>query len=159
MDKVKMDYWVIRNKGGSFLKIWAHGTIVLSGLDEALCFCDRKVALNIASALGCEHYEVMEKMSAYRIFNEKERPQLKETGLATKDAINPGHYKQGGIECIDAINSMLLDENDAQHGFLRGQVVKYMWRLKGKESPLQDAKKAQWYLERLINDLEGESNV
>ena len=35
-------------------------------------------------------------------------------------------------------------------GFLKGQVFKYMWRCGQKDEPLQESKKAKWYLERLI---------
>ena len=35
--------------------------------------------------------------------------------------------------------------------FLKGQVIKYMWRYRHKGSPSQDLKKAEWYRERLEN--------
>jgi len=37
---------------------------------------------------------------------------------------------------------------------LQGNVLKYLLRLWVKENPLQDAKKARWYLDRLIDNLE-----
>jgi hypothetical protein len=37
---------------------------------------------------------------------------------------------------------------------LRAQVVKYMWRLGHKDDALQDARKARFYLERIIDTLE-----
>ena len=37
--------------------------------------------------------------------------------------------------------------------FYRTQIIKYMWRLRDKGCPLKDAKKAQFYLERLIQKL------
>jgi hypothetical protein len=65
-----------------------------------------------------------------------------------KDAVNaPQHYTQGGIECIDAIAaSMTVDEFS---GFLKGNVMKYLWRYKNKGNAAQDLAKARWYLERL----------
>ena len=69
-----------------------------------------------------------------------------------KDAVNhPAHYTQGFIECIDAIASAL--GHDAFIEFLRGQVIKYMWRLGRKGEPLKDAEKGTWYASRLVAEL------
>ena len=64
----------------------------------------------------------------------------------------PKHYTQGKVECLDAIDSML--EESSRIDFYRSQIVKYMRRLRDKGSPLKDAKKAQFYLDRLIQKLE-----
>lgn len=64
------------------------------------------------------------------------------------DMVNhPPHYTFGKIEVIDAIDDWRL-------GFYEGQVVKYVARAKYKGAELQDLKKAQWYLNRLIIILE-----
>ena len=71
-----------------------------------------------------------------------------------KDAVNhPAHYTQGSIECIDAIESAL--SHDQFVGFLRGQILKYTWRLGLKGDSAEDAKKVQWYNDRLIKTLGG----
>jgi Protein of unknwon function (DUF3310) len=64
---------------------------------------------------------------------------------------HPAHYTQGSIECIDAIASAL--GHDAFIQFLRGQVIKYMWRLGHKGDALEDAKKGTWYASRLVAEL------
>lgn len=70
------------------------------------------------------------------------------------DMVNsPPHYNQGEIECIQAIKAMLGPEQ--YKSYCQGTVMKYVWRLNYKGKPLQDAKKAQWYLNQLINELEG----
>ena len=69
------------------------------------------------------------------------------------DPINPNHYK-GGIECIDAIKEAL---GLGFRPYLRGQVMKYLWRCDKKENELQDLQKAEWYLNRLICELSQES--
>ena len=51
-----------------------------------------------------------------------------------------------------AFDSML--EENSLIDFYRSQIVKYMWRLRDKGSPLKDAKKAQFYLDQLIEKLE-----
>jgi len=47
----------------------------------------------------------------------------------------------------------MLEESSRIH-FYRTQIVKYMWRLRDKGDPLKDGKKAQFYLDRLIQKLE-----
>ena len=64
---------------------------------------------------------------------------------------NPSHYTQGSVECIEAIESSMT--SDAFSGFLKGNVMKYIWRYENKENELQDLEKAQWYLNKLINFL------
>uniref|UniRef100_A0AAU7VHB8 DUF3310 domain-containing protein n=1 Tax=Escherichia phage vB_EcoS_P1338 TaxID=3161150 RepID=A0AAU7VHB8_9CAUD len=66
----------------------------------------------------------------------------------SKDMVNqPTHYTSGGIECLDAIRASMTEE--AFKGFLKGNVLKYMWRYEKKFNPTEDLKKAQWYLKRL----------
>lgn len=69
-------------------------------------------------------------------------------------AVNhPAHYTQGSVECIDAIESAL--SHDQFVGFLRGQILKYTWRMGLKGDSTEDAKKVQWYNNRLIKTLGG----
>ena len=69
------------------------------------------------------------------------------------DPVNrPSHYTAGGIECIDAIKASMSTE--AFLGFLKGNVQKYMWRYEKKVAPVEDLKKAQWYLSQLIEEQE-----
>lgn len=67
------------------------------------------------------------------------------------DAVNhPSHYNQGGIECIDALDAMVTGYPDPVAAALTWQVGKYIWRHPFKEKPLEDLKKARFYLDRLI---------
>ena len=68
---------------------------------------------------------------------------------AAIDLVNkPPHYNQGGIECIDAIESSMSKEAFAGH--CKACVLKYLWRYKDKGG-VESLEKAQWYLSRLIN--------
>ena len=71
------------------------------------------------------------------------------------DPVNhPRHYaKNGGIECIEAIEAS-MDKDDFR-GFLKGNVIKYMWRYEDKNG-LEGLKKAGWYLDLLIFSMENE---
>lgn len=65
---------------------------------------------------------------------------------------HPPHYREGGIEAIDVITAWKLD-------FELGNVVKYIARFRKKRNPLQDLRKAQWYLQHRISRLERESTT
>ncbi len=68
--------------------------------------------------------------------------------MTKPDLVNhPPHYKTGGVETIDFIEAKAL-------GFHEGNVVKYVARAKHKGSELEDLKKARWYLDRAIGNLE-----
>jgi len=66
------------------------------------------------------------------------------------DAINPEHYKKGNIEAIDAIKASMSDLEF--QGYLKGNVLKYMWRFRHKKG-VEDLQKAEWYNKRLIDEL------
>ena len=71
------------------------------------------------------------------------------------DVVNsPPHYKTGGIEAIEGIEASMGPE--AYAGYLKGSVTKYLWRYEKKGKPLEDLKKARWFLDRLISLREGE---
>lgn len=70
-----------------------------------------------------------------------------------KDAINPDHYKGGGIETIDYMQAKSTEEEFAGH--LRLTAIKYLSRAGLKDDVLQDIKKAHWYVSRLVFFLEG----
>jgi len=67
--------------------------------------------------------------------------------LFADDKVNsPSHYKVGGIETIDFIEAKQLD-------YHLGNVVKYISRAEFKDTKLENLKKAQWYLDRVIANL------
>ena len=65
------------------------------------------------------------------------------------DMVNhPPHYKSGGIETIDFIEAKELP-------YHLGNVVKYISRAGVKSHcPIEDLKKAQWYLNRYVELME-----
>jgi hypothetical protein len=71
------------------------------------------------------------------------------TSINVKDAINPDHYKVGGIEAIDYVKAKLSPEE--YRSYLRGNALKYLSRAGHKDDTTQDYKKAQWFIERLIS--------
>lgn len=62
----------------------------------------------------------------------------------------PAHYNQSGIECIDAIAASMTPAEF--QSYLKGNVQKYLWRYQHKNG-VEDCRKAQWYLDRLVKEL------
>lgn len=69
---------------------------------------------------------------------------------------SPSHYTRGSQEAIDIIEEAIQDAPTPGKGLLQGQVLKYMLRVWLKDNPLEDLKKARWYLNRLIEKMEPE---
>ena len=69
-------------------------------------------------------------------------------------SISPPHYKQGDIECIEAIKAAA--GGDGYDGYLQGNIVKYVWRFRHKGRPKEDLLKARWYLNELIKNWGGD---
>jgi hypothetical protein len=65
---------------------------------------------------------------------------------------NPQHYRQGKVECIDAIESATIGKTGIQ-AVCTANVIKYLWRFEDKGG-FEDIKKAQWYLNKLIETYE-----
>lgn len=66
------------------------------------------------------------------------------------DIVNsPAHY-QGEVECIDAIKSSMSKQQYI--GYLKGNIIKYIWRFERKNG-LEDLQKSEWYIQRLIKEI------
>lgn len=87
--------------------------------------------------------------SALALPDAPRKPKKAKQTMIFPDPVNsPDHYTSGGIETIDFIEAKELDYN-------LGNVVKYITRA-GKKNvkKLEDLKKAQWYINRAISNLE-----
>ena len=71
------------------------------------------------------------------------------------DSVNsPAHYTRGSQEAIDIIEGAIQDAPSVEAGMLQAQVLKYLLRLWLKDNSTEDAEKARWYLNRLIDKLQ-----
>ena len=69
------------------------------------------------------------------------------------DMVNhPSHYTQGGIECIDALKAATISKTGIE-AVCTANAIKYLWRYEEKNR-IEDVKKARWYIDRLIRELE-----
>jgi hypothetical protein len=65
---------------------------------------------------------------------------------------HPPHYNQGNLEVIEVIKDWGFAED-----FCAGNAIKYISRYKYKSNPVEDLKKARWYIDYLIKTLEEKS--
>jgi hypothetical protein len=83
---------------------------------------------------------------------------MSDVSIKELDMVNhPPHYEEGKIECIEAMEEVI--GRDGVIEFCIGNTFKYIWRhLKKHKSPLEDLKKARWYLDKAIYLLEENTN-
>ena len=75
--------------------------------------------------------------------------------FGSTDRVNsPAHYTQGSQEAIVTIEEAIDGAPSIQAGMLQAQILKYLLRVWYKDNPLEDLKKARWYLDRLISKLQ-----
>ena len=73
------------------------------------------------------------------------------------DLVNhPPHYNKGRYETINVIDDAIDEAPTTQLAYAQGNVIKYILRMWYKNKALQDAKKARWYLDKVISSLEKE---
>jgi len=71
------------------------------------------------------------------------------------DMVNsPPHYNNSGIECIEAIYHALGE--DGFIAYCQGNAMKYLWRYQYKGKPVEDLKKAKWYINQIIEVLQAD---
>lgn len=104
----------------------------------------------------------MKAITTDQVWNEDEEQALNEkfareflvTGRAEikADNINPNHYKQGKVECIDALEAATMNLTGIE-AVCTANAIKYLWRWKEKNG-VEDLKKAQWYINKLLTTQE-----
>jgi len=74
------------------------------------------------------------------------------------DVVNhPPQYNSGGIKCIDSMKAMSEGSYvEPHHAYSWQNAFKYIWRWPYKNG-VEDLRKARWYIDRLIHELENES--
>ena len=71
--------------------------------------------------------------------------------IVTDNVNKPMHYQgNSNLECIDAIRACLSKEE--YEGFLRGNMLKYIWRFRQKGGA-ESLRKSNWYYKKLMESL------
>jgi len=91
-------------------------------------------------------------MQVYLDMAEKETAHSSRDNAVEDVVAKPYHYNTGNIECIEAIEESMSEF--AFKGYLKGNCMKYLWRYDYKGKPVEDLQKAQWYLARLLKEVE-----
>lgn len=97
------------------------------------------------------------KLMGYEVIDDT--PTIAETAAKRSEDVkpdpvnHPAHYTSGGIECIDAMQAAFGAE--VVKDFCLCNAFKYLWRHRNKNG-VEDLKKARWYLNRLIREMEVE---
>lgn len=97
------------------------------------------------------------KLMGYEVIDDT--PTIAETAAKRSEDVKPdpvnrpAHYTSGGIECIDAMQAAFGAE--VVKDFCLCNAFKYLWRHRNKNG-VEDLKKARWYLNRLIREMEVE---
>lgn len=105
---------------------------------------------NRASNWRWEWEDGLTNIIAYKVINSKPDGSDEELSVVyVPDVVNhPSHYTNGKVECIDAIESATVGKTGIE-AVCVANVIKYLWRYEDKNG-LEDIKKAQWYLNKLI---------
>lgn len=120
---------------------------VADGVTVEVTLRDGTLIKAIAGAIAWQHDEDKDgDVVAWRVVNAEKR---------TIDNINPAHYKNGKVECIDAIEAATTGLEGIE-AVCTANIIRYIWRWKLKNG-LEDLKKTRWYLDRLISRLEEKS--
>lgn len=93
----------------------------------------------------------MKSVSVDQIWNEDEEQAWNQM-FEKRDNINPNHYKQGKVECIDALEAATMNLKGLE-AVCTANAIKYLWRWKEKNGT-EDLKKAQWYINKLLTTQE-----
>lgn len=92
-----------------------------------------------------EHTGGDDDVIAYRVIEVEEPPR------ANDIQIGGNHYKDSGIQPWEVVDTWPLDQ---RIGFYRGNALKYAMRMGTKDEQLTEIKKAQHYLQKLVEVLE-----
>ena len=77
---------------------------------------------------------------------------LKTSEDTSDNPVNPSHYKKGDFEVIDVIK-VATEGASGIEAVCQGNIIKYVMRYREKNG-VTDLKKARWYLDYLIDELE-----
>lgn len=90
--------------------------------------------------------------------SEELRPKVEQFKKLLDDTMvnHPPHYTAGKVECIDALESATVNLTGIE-AVCTANAIKYLWRWKQKNG-VEDLRKAQWYISRLIAVCEEQTN-
>lgn len=89
-------------------------------------------------------------VSEYELTSDRELPDYDDMDAYYERVDHPEHYKTRELEAIDIIEMIIEVEEDPKVAYAMSNVIKYLLRFRDKGRPVEDLKKAEWYLKRMI---------
>ncbi|EAC7449663.1 DUF3310 domain-containing protein [Listeria monocytogenes] len=124
---------------------------------KGLSYGDTSYAKDKYSDTPIEKYEAKKTETTNPVeefaeaWNKAMKSHLIESTGTSDNINNPAHYTSGGIETLDYIKAKVSD----YPSYAAGNILKYVSRYEHKNG-IEDLKKAQFYLNDLIKELESE---
>jgi len=146
--------------GGAKVSSWANHKGLIKHEWEEVVDEPNNFTASSSSTASLFTTRVNEKMEFWRSANQ---PVIIEGGThisksyqTETNQIAPPHYKQGKVECIEAIKSAVVNKT-GEEAVLVGNVIKYLWRYESKGG-ITDVEKAIWYINHLKQLLDENRN-
>lgn len=137
--------------------IFKKETVIVIEYDINLGFASKEYCERVYPDTPIKKYKVkQDKVAKYNAAAANIAKEMSAIGVSMKnennDKINnPAHYTAGGIETLDYIKAKVKD----YPSYVAGNILKYVSRYEHKNG-IEDLKKAQFYLNDLINWMESD---
>lgn len=120
----------------------------LNKFDESVCDFNEWTDDKLVVAYDVAYKNGEARLDGSHLKNEEVKIDNNGPGMVN----HPQHYTQGGIECIDALKAATVGKRGIE-AVCVANVIKYLWRYEEKNG-IEDIRKAKWYIERLLKELE-----
>lgn len=93
---------------------------------------------------------IRNEVKYYKLMQDMGKRKAKKKQIKNDNVNHPSHYTANGIECIEAIRASMTADQFC--GYLKGNIIKYLWRYELKGKMIEDLQKASFYLTRLLKE-------
>lgn len=137
--------------------VFKNNTVVIKVCDTDLGFASKGYCERIYIDTPIQKYKATrDKVAKYNAADANIAKAMSAIGVSMKNentdnVNNPSHYTAGGIETLDYIKAKVKD----YPSYVAGNILKYVSRYEHKNG-IEDLKKAQFYLNDLINWMESD---
>ncbi|EFN6329951.1 DUF3310 domain-containing protein [Listeria monocytogenes] len=134
--------------------VFKNNTVVIKECDADLGFASKGYCERIINTPIQKYKSKQDKVAKYHDDAANIAKAMSVNGVSMKNdnndnVNNPAHYTAGGIETLDYIKAKVND----YPSYVAGNILKYVSRYEHKNG-IEDLKKAQFYLNDLIAELE-----
>ncbi len=136
--------------------VFKDNTVVIKECDADLGFASKGYCERIYIDTPIQKYKAQQDSLSNWVYSDAAKVFFTDNGVSMKNdnndnVNNPAHYTAGGIETLDYIKAKVKD----YPSYAAGNILKYVSRYEHKNG-IEDLKKAQCYLNDLINWMESD---